>query len=101
MLDEPTPSLTDAEVDHLFAVLHDLRSHGVTMLFVSHRLPEVFRLCDRITVLRDGSYVGTFVAKESTTDQIVRAMVGREPPRAPGAARRWTPASRRGWRCGA
>ena len=80
VLDEPTTSLTDAEVDHLFRILLDLKAHGVTILFVSHRLPEVFRLCERITVLRDGSHAGTFVTAETTTDAIVRAMVGREPP---------------------
>jgi rhamnose transport system ATP-binding protein len=80
VLDEPTTSLTDAEVDHLFHVLGRLKARGVTLLFVSHRLPEVFRLCDRITVLRDGAYVATFVAAETTPDAIVRAMVGREPP---------------------
>ena len=62
VLDEPTTSLTDAEVDHLFAVLQKLRERGVTLLYVSHRMPEVFRLCERITVLRDGSYVGTYDA---------------------------------------
>jgi rhamnose transport system ATP-binding protein len=80
VLDEPTTSLTDAEVDHLFAVLEALKARGVTLLFVSHRLPEVFRLCDRITVLRDGRWVGTFVTADATADTIVRAMVGREPP---------------------
>ena len=55
VLDEPTTSLTDAETDHLFAVLEKLKARGVTLLYVSHRLPEVFRLCDRITVLRDGA----------------------------------------------
>ena len=60
VLDEPTTALTDAEADHLFAVLEKLKARGVTLLYVSHRLPEVFRLCDRITVLRDGSYAGTF-----------------------------------------
>ncbi len=80
VLDEPTTSLTDAEVDHLFRVLMDLKARGVTLLFVSHRLPEVFRLCDRITVMRDGAYVGTFVKAETTPDTIVRSMVGREPP---------------------
>jgi ABC-type sugar transport system ATPase subunit len=54
VLDEPTAALTDAEVAHLFKILDGLRSRGVTVLFVSHRLPEVFRLCQRITVLRDG-----------------------------------------------
>ena len=80
VLDEPTTSLTDAEVDHLFKILLELKARGVTILFVSHRLPEVFRLCDRITVMRDGSHAGTFVTSETTPDAIVRAMVGREPP---------------------
>jgi rhamnose transport system ATP-binding protein len=80
VLDEPTTSLTDAEVDHLFGVLADLKSRGVTVLFVSHRIPEVFRLCDRITVLRDGKLAGTFDRSTATPDAIVRAMVGREPP---------------------
>jgi rhamnose transport system ATP-binding protein len=80
VLDEPTTSLTDAEVDHLFHVLTALRARGVTLLFVSHRLPEVFRLCDCITVLRDGAFVGTFSRQDTTPDEMVRAMVGREPP---------------------
>jgi len=80
VLDEPTTSLTDAEVDHLFRVIATLRATGVTVLFVSHRLPEVYRLCDRITVLRDGGFVGTFARATTSSDDIVRAMVGREPP---------------------
>jgi ABC-type sugar transport system ATPase subunit len=80
VLDEPTASLTDAEVDHLFGVLEDLRQRGATMIFVSHRIPEVFRLCDRISVLRDGRYAGTFDRGATTSDEVVRAMVGREPP---------------------
>ncbi|MCA1650141.1 MAG: sugar ABC transporter ATP-binding protein [Acidobacteria bacterium] len=88
VLDEPTTSLTDAEADHLFAVLQKLKRRGVTLLYVSHRLPEVFRLCDRITVLRDGAYVGTFPRDEVTHDHIVHAMVGRDlPPRTVDAAR--------------
>ena len=83
VLDEPTTALTDAEAEHLFAVIDRLKSRGVTILYVSHRLPEVCRLCDRITVLRDGAYVGTFETEGISTDQIVRAMVGRDlPPRA-------------------
>ena len=82
-LDEPTTSLTDAETDHLFAILEDLRHRGLTLLYVSHRLPEVFRLCDRITVLRDGGHVGTLRRAEVATADVVRAMVGRDlPPRA-------------------
>ncbi|MBI3264523.1 MAG: sugar ABC transporter ATP-binding protein, partial [Acidobacteria bacterium] len=80
VLDEPTDALTDAEAAHLFDVLARLKARGVTILFVSHRLPEVFRLCDRITVLRDGQYVATFDRPDATVDQVVRAMVGREPP---------------------
>ena len=80
VLDEPTTSLTDAEVEHLFEVLAKLKARGVTLLFVSHRLPEVFRLCDRITVLRDGGFVGTYARVDTTPDAMVRAMVGREPP---------------------
>jgi ABC-type sugar transport system ATPase subunit len=83
-LDEPTTSLTDGETDHLFAILEDLRRRGLTLIYVSHRLPEVFRLCDRITVLRDGGYVGTMRRAEVGTADVVRAMVGRDlPPREP------------------
>ena len=83
VLDEPTTSLTDAEADHLFAVLDALKQRGTTLLYVSHRLPEVFRLCDRITVLRDGGHVGTFTRTGVTPQRIVAAMVGRDlPPRA-------------------
>jgi len=83
VLDEPTTSLTDAETDHLFSVLARLKARGTTMLYVSHRLPEIFRLCDRITVLRDGAYVETSERQAVTPQHIVRAMVGRDlPPRA-------------------
>ncbi|HEV8132745.1 MAG TPA: sugar ABC transporter ATP-binding protein [Acidobacteriota bacterium] len=78
ILDEPTTCLTDAETADLFAILRRLRQQGVTLIYVSHKLPEVFRLCDRITVLRDGRYVGTFACTDTTADQIVRCMVGRE-----------------------
>ena len=76
-LDEPTTSLTSAETDHLFRILEDLERSGVTIIYVSHRLPEVFRLCDRVTALRDGRYVGTFEREGVTTDDVVQAMVGR------------------------
>ena len=87
-LDEPTTSLTDAETDHLFAILEGLRQRGLTLIYVSHRLPEVFRLCDRITVLRDGAYVGTMRREEVGTADVVRAMVGRDLPAARAARRR-------------
>jgi rhamnose transport system ATP-binding protein len=88
VLDEPTAALTDAETDHLFAVLDRLKRRGTTLLYVSHRLPEVFRLCDRITVLRDGGYAGSFDRAQATPDRIVVAMVGRDlPPRAQHASK--------------
>ncbi len=80
VLDEPTTSLTDAEADHLFDVLRELKRGGTTILYVSHRLPEVFRLCERITVLRDGGYVGTYPRDEVAPADIVKAMVGRDIP---------------------
>jgi ABC-type sugar transport system ATPase subunit len=87
-LDEPTTALTDAETDHLFRILTDLQQHGVTLIYVSHRLPEVFRLCQRITVLRDGCHVATFDRSDVNADQIVQAMVGRSiPARATDAPR--------------
>ena len=87
VLDEPTTSLTDAEADHLFAVLEKLKARGVTLLYVSHRLPEVFRLCDRISVLRDGMHVETVERRDVTPQHVVGSMVGRElPPRSARAA---------------
>jgi rhamnose transport system ATP-binding protein len=79
-LDEPTTSLTAGETDHLFRILDDLKRDGVTLIYVSHRLAEVFRLCDRITAMRDGQYVTTFRRDEVTPDDIVQAMVGRVIP---------------------
>ena len=81
VLDEPTAALTDAEADHLFDVLRELKKGGTTILYVSHRLPEVFRLCDRITVLRDGAFVETFTTANVNTNDIVKAMVGRDLPK--------------------
>ena len=80
VLDEPTTALTDNEADHLFDVLRELKRGGTTLLYVSHRLPEVFRQCDRITVLRDGALVGTYNRESVTPGDIVRAMVGRDLP---------------------
>ena len=80
VLDEPTTALTGAETDHLFAVVDKLKARGVTILYVSHRLPEVFRLCDRITVMRDGQFVETMDTAAATHERVVRAMVGRDLP---------------------
>ena len=77
ILDEPTASLSAHEVDRLFTIVRRLRDRGVSVLFVSHRLNEVFELCDRTTVFRDGRHVITTATSELTTADLVRHMVGR------------------------
>lgn len=78
VLDEPTAALTDGEVKTLFEILNKLRTRGVGMIYISHKLGEVFRISDRITVLRDGKTVGTNATGEWTEAQIIARMVGRE-----------------------
>ncbi len=94
ILDEPTSSLDGAEVHHLFRIVRQLRDAGTAVIFISHRLPEVFAIADRITVLKDGEVVGTVDRDAVDHDRLVAMMVGREmalayPPRAtaPGAVR--------------
>ena len=77
ILDEPTASLSAHEVERLFTIVRRLRDRGVAVLFVSHRLDEVFELCDRATVLRDGKHVITTATSDLTTADLVRHMVGR------------------------
>jgi rhamnose transport system ATP-binding protein len=77
ILDEPTASLSAHEVDRLFTIVRRLRDRGVSVLFVSHRLDEVFQLCDRATVFRDGRHVITIATSALTTADLVRHMVGR------------------------
>jgi ABC-type sugar transport system ATPase subunit len=77
ILDEPTSSLTDDEVEALFAAVRRLREQGVATVFVSHRLNEVFALSDRVTTLRDGRTVGSSLIDETTRDELVSLMVGR------------------------
>lgn len=78
IFDEPTSSLSDNEVEALFRIMNDLRDKGVTMVYISHKMDEIKRIADDITVMRDGTYVGTWRADELTTDQIIEKMVGRE-----------------------
>jgi ABC-type sugar transport system ATPase subunit len=78
ILDEPTAMLTPAESDRLFALMATLKAKGTTMVYVSHRMPEVFQLADRIEVLRDGRHVASWRREEVTPEQAVAAMVGRE-----------------------
>lgn len=78
VLDEPTAALTDSEVETLFGILQSLRERGVGMIYISHKLDEVFRISDRITVLRDGKTVGTNPTSDWTESQVIARMVGRE-----------------------
>lgn len=78
VLDEPTAALTESEVETLFKILTDLKARGVGMIYISHKLDEVFAMSDRITVLRDGKTVGTKDASELTKDKVISLMVGRE-----------------------
>ncbi len=77
VLDEPTAALTQPEVEALFEIMNDLRSKGIGMIYISHRMDEINRISDRVTVMRDGEYVGTVFTKDTTKDDIVRMMVGR------------------------
>lgn len=77
ILDEPTAALTQLEVEELFKIMNDLRAKGIGMIYISHRMDEINRISDRITVMRDGEYVGTLVTKDTTKDEIVKMMVGR------------------------
>jgi ABC-type sugar transport system ATPase subunit len=76
MLDEPTASLSGAEVESLFNVLRRLKAQGVTMIYITHRLPEVLTVCDRVTVLRDGSVAAEIARPEFNEDQFIFAMSG-------------------------
>jgi D-xylose transport system ATP-binding protein len=78
VLDEPTAALTDAEVETLFVILNKLRARGVGMIYISHKLDEVFRMSDRITVLRDGRTVGTEPTSQLDVPRVIARMVGRE-----------------------
>lgn len=78
IFDEPTSSLSDKEVEVLFRIMNELRDRGVAMIYISHKMDEIKRISDDITIMRDGTYVGTWPAAEMTTDQIIARMVGRE-----------------------
>ncbi|GLZ10802.1 ribose import ATP-binding protein RbsA 1 [Actinomadura sp. NBRC 104425] len=78
IMDEPTAALTGQEVARLFAVTRTLRDQGCAVLFISHRLEEIFEICQRVTTLRDGTYIGTEDVADLTPDDLVQRMVGRE-----------------------
>ena len=86
IMDEPSAPLTSAEVESMFEVVERLRKEGVSIIYISHRLEEIYRLSDRIVVLRDGEYIKTLITKESHVQELIKLMVGREltqtyPPR--------------------
>ncbi len=78
IMDEPTSSLSIREIDYLFAIIHELKQAGVAIVYISHHLEETFAVADRITVLRDGAYVGTWRSGELDVDRLIRLMVGRD-----------------------
>ncbi|MEG1777587.1 MAG: sugar ABC transporter ATP-binding protein, partial [Angelakisella sp.] len=86
ILDEPTSSLTAKEVEALFRIIADLKATGVSIVYISHKMDEILRISDEVTIMRDGQYIGTWDSKDLTTDAIITKMVGRElsnlyPPR--------------------
>ena len=78
ILDEPTSSLTAREVEALFTIVNELRGKGVSIVYISHKMDEILRISDEVTIMRDGQYIGTWEAKSLTTDFIITKMVGRE-----------------------
>ena len=78
ILDEPTAALTETEAQQLFSIIRDLKANGISIIYISHRMAEIFSLCDRVTVFRDGRYVCTDRIADITPDDVVRRMVGRE-----------------------
>ncbi len=77
IMDEPTSALAAVEAEHLFELIDRLKARGATLIYVSHRLDEIFRLCDRVTVLRDGQHIATTDMRDMTADRIVQQMIGR------------------------
>ncbi len=78
IMDEPTSALTDREVEHLFRIIDQLKSEGTAIVYISHKMDEIFKISDDITVLRDGQYVATHEAKDLDTNSLISLMVGRE-----------------------
>ncbi|MCK5758995.1 MAG: sugar ABC transporter ATP-binding protein [Clostridiales bacterium] len=77
IFDEPSATLTDVEIDQLFKIMKELRKSGVSMIYISHRMDEIKRIADRVTVLRDGEYIGTKEAESVELDEVIQMMVGR------------------------
>ncbi|WP_419697249.1 sugar ABC transporter ATP-binding protein (plasmid) [Mesorhizobium muleiense] len=78
IMDEPTSALTELEVAHLFEIIRDLRSQGIGIVYITHKMNELFEIADEVSVFRDGRYIGTYLSSEVTRDDIIHMMVGRE-----------------------
>lgn len=78
VMDEPTSSLTENEVKKLFDIINQLKSEGVSVIYISHKMEEILKISDEVSIMRDGKYMGTWYAKQLTTDMIISKMVGRE-----------------------
>ncbi|WP_339115150.1 sugar ABC transporter ATP-binding protein [Thioclava sp. GXIMD2076] len=78
IMDEPSSAITETEVEHLFAIIRDLRAKGVGIVYITHKMNELFEIADELTVFRDGQYIATVSASDVTRDDIIRMMVGRE-----------------------
>ncbi len=78
IMDEPTSALTEREVAHLFQIIRDLRSQGIGIVYITHKMNELFEIADEFSVFRDGKYIGTHASTDVTRDDIIRMMVGRE-----------------------
>lgn len=78
VMDEPTSSLTENEVEHLFRIIRDLKAKGVSIIYISHKLEEIFKIADEVTIMRDGKVVGSWSISELTPDMMIANMVGRQ-----------------------
>ena len=78
IMDEPTSALTEREVEHLFTIIRDLRAQGIGIVYITHKMSELFEIADEFSVFRDGKYIGTHASTDVTRDDIIRMMVGRE-----------------------
>lgn len=78
IMDEPTSSLTDNETEHLFKIIKQLQQKGCSIIYISHKMEEILKICDEVTIMRDGKFVGSWQASELTTEEIINKMVGRE-----------------------
>ena len=77
IFDEPSAALTESEIDELFKIIRDLRKQQLGIIYISHRMDEIKVITDRVTVMRDGAYVGTLITKDCTKNDIINMMVGR------------------------